>query len=140
MRHDEWQSRFWKNLKAARALDFSWGNHDCVMFATSSIDAVMGTDYYAQAKIRYPYSTEAEAREWMATVGGITGLVGSFLGDPVNWGQLTCGDVCLVAALPMMGTDMEMLTVHDGTNLVGPSHKGLLRVPFAYAVHGWKLR
>lgn len=139
MRHEDWQARFWAQLQAARELTFKWGEHDCVMFATGCIDAVMGTDYYAQAKSRYPYSTETEAREWMAKVGGITGLAESFLDEHVNWGQLTCGDVCLAKGMPFT-MDMETLCVHDGNNLLGASTKGVMRVPFRYAVHGWKIR
>lgn len=140
MRHKDWQVNFWAHLKAAREKPFEWGEFDCVMFATSCIDVVMGTDYFQQAKVRYPYDTEEKALEWMNKVGGITGLVSSFLGDPGPWGQLSVGDICIVKPMPLVGTTIEMLCVHDGTNLVGVARKGIARVPFQYAIHGWRLR
>jgi len=138
MRLPDWQARFWANIDAARQTPFQWGTHDCVMWATSSIDAVLGTDYVAQARIQYPYASEDEAAALMAQYGGITGLVQSFLGDPVNWGQLSMGDVVLVGPIPQV-TATEMLCVHDGVQLLGTAAKGVLEAPLAYAVHGWKI-
>lgn len=139
MRIQGWQQALWARFDEARLLKFDWGTHDCVMFATSCIDVIAGTDYYAQAKVRYPYSTQAEAVALMQQWDGITGLVASFLGDQVNWGQLTTGDIVLVAPIPLM-TDMEMLCVHDGVGLVGPHVNGLTKIPLMYAVHGWAIR
>lgn len=138
MRVDGWQEKFWARMEEARNIDFEWGTHDCVMFATSCIDTILGTDYYAQAKVRYPYSTQKEAEALMTQWDGITGLVASFLGDPVNWGQLSLGDVVVVSPIPMV-TTMEMLCVHDGVALLGPAKRGMVRVSFNYALHGWKI-
>jgi hypothetical protein len=127
-------------MRLARTLAFQWGIHDCVMSATASIDAVMGTDYYAQAQVKYPYSTEDEARVLIEANGGITGLVSGFLGDPVNWGQLTWGDVVLGRLVPDE-TRSEILLIHDGNSLWGPAKGGgMVRLPFRVAVNGWALR
>lgn len=139
LRIDGWQKRFWAYLAAAREKPFAWGAHDCVMFATGAIDAVMGTDYYAQALVRYPYSTEAGAMGLMQQFGGITGLVESFLAPHVNWGQLTQGDVVLAMPTMLHGTAMETLCVHDGQQLVAAAPKGIQIVRFQYALHGWKI-
>jgi len=148
MRLDDWNKRFWAHMALARRKEFAWGSHDCVMFATGCIDAILGTDYYAKAKQRYPYSTEEEARELITQHGGITGLVGSFLGSPVAWGSLGIGDVVLVNKMPLRMTDMEMLCVHDGQNLLGPvtdirhTDSGaatLGKIPLSHAIHGWRI-
>lgn len=135
-RLDGWQTRFWTAMREAQTRPFVWGTRDCVMFATSMIDVVLGTDYYAQAKIRYPYSTEAEAAALMTQHGGITGLVASFLGEPTNWGRLGIGDIVL-ASTPEVG---DVLCIHDGTNILAPGKLGgFERVPFRYAMHGWRI-
>jgi hypothetical protein len=149
MRLDDWNKRFWAHIAMARRKEFAWGSHDCVMFATSCIDAILGTDYYAQAQKRYPYSTEEEARALIAQHGGITGLVDSFLGEPVNWGQLGIGDVVLVNKMPLLMTDdIEMLCVHDGQALLGPlidvrnrqsGAATIGKIPFSHALHGWRI-
>jgi hypothetical protein len=139
IRVDFWQQKFHAFLKDARFREFKWGDYDCVMAATACIDLLTGSDYVAQAKERYPYTTEAEAREWMAKIGGITGLVSSFLGDPINWGALHIGDIVLVKAVPLV-TEMEMLCIHDGVQLLAPaSGGGLVRIPFQFAIHGWRV-
>jgi hypothetical protein len=138
MKTDGWQKRFWANIEAKKRLPFFWGSHDCVMFATSSIEIVTEIDYYAQAQRRYPYSTEIEARELMKQFDGVTGLAASFLGPPIAWGSLSMGDVVVCANIPFI--DIEMLCVHDGAQLLAPQKGGgLARIQFRYAMHGWKI-
>lgn len=142
MRCDDWQTRFWANITAARDLEFEWGAHDCVMFATSSIDAVLGTDYFAQAQVRYPYTTEEAAIALIQQYGGITGLAESFLEPNTNWGQLGLGDIVFTTkAWPNDPDDFGMLCVHDGQQLIAANTpRGVMRVPFQYARYGWKIR
>lgn len=138
MKIDGWQKLFWDNINAKKRLPFSWGSHDCVMFATSSIEVVTGIDYYAQAQKRYAYENEAQARALMTEFGGVTGLGASFLGDPIAWGSLSMGDVVVCGNMPFI--DMEVLCVHDGAQLLAPAKGGgLARIPFRYALHGWQI-
>lgn len=139
MRVDDWQTKFWENITAACERDFEWGVHDCVMFAASSVDAILGTDYFAQAQARYPYSTEDGAIALMQQYGGITGLAESFLDPHTNWGQLGAGDIVLVSEIPLR-TQMEMLCVHDGQQLIGPTARGVINIPLQYALYGWAIR
>lgn len=137
MKTEGWQKRFWDNINAKKRLPFVWGSHDCVMFATGSFEIVTGIDYTAQAQEHYPYSTEEEARALIARHGGIAGLGTPVFGEPTAWGSLGMGDVVVCGNLPFI--DMQVLCVHDGAQLIAPAKGGgLTRVPFAYALYGWR--
>jgi hypothetical protein len=84
--------------------------------------------------IELTWETEAEAQAVLDAAGGLDALVTAKLGEPVPWGACGLGD--LVTA-DIRGS--VTLCVHDGAQLVAPAGVGLARVPWEFALHGWRL-
>lgn len=138
MRRDDWQQNFWKQMEIHRHLPFVWGVRDCVMFAADMADAVtVDGDYADRARAAFEWS---DARDAVRLVGanGLRAMIESVLGPSVRWTECGHGDLILV----IDERDRECLTVHDGTQLVGPKDdgdSGVQAVPFRYARCGWRV-
>lgn len=53
MRYSDWQSRLADHFSAAKEKPFTWGMHDCALFACDSILAITGKDGAAAFRGRY---------------------------------------------------------------------------------------
>lgn len=130
MRTLTWQTDFWAYIESMRTRPFAWGTHDCVTFARGAIEAI--SDRRIELAIDWHTAIEAEAR--LASLGGLQATTTRYLGAPMNWACLSCGDVVL--ADWSLG---DGLCVHDGAQLLAPGPSGLRRVPWSTARLGWRI-
>lgn len=68
MKHPDWQKRLVTVIRAAEMRPFSWGEHDCCLFAADCAKAVSGEDYAAE--FRGTYKSELGARKAILRKGG----------------------------------------------------------------------
>ncbi|WP_140920881.1 DUF6950 family protein [Limnobaculum xujianqingii] len=47
MKYPDWQERLVRTLQAAKMRPFSWGEHDCALFAADCVQAMCGEDFAA---------------------------------------------------------------------------------------------
>ncbi|MCK5041714.1 MAG: hypothetical protein KAR62_05445 [Sphingomonadales bacterium] len=69
-RNENWQQALNETVEAARERPFSWGKHDCCLFAANCVEAMTGID--PMADMRGKYENEEGAREVLKTLGGKT--------------------------------------------------------------------
>jgi hypothetical protein len=65
-RLDGWESRLAAAVEAARSRPYSLGEHDCVRFACSAVEALTGADRWPEVP---PYRTREEAMAVLARYG-----------------------------------------------------------------------
>lgn len=68
MRHLQWATRLPETLRAAMSRPFSWGEHDCCLFAADCAIAVCGVDI--AEKVRGRYKTKSDALRVLKTEFG----------------------------------------------------------------------
>lgn len=130
MRNKKWKTSFWSLIRERTSVPFVWGQHDCALFAIEVIRTVSDRTI----DITPSWASEESAAQWIAERGGLTAVVTGYLGEPIPWGSCSMGDIVLTS-LP----NGEALAVHDGTQLIAPSPNGLRKIPFHFAVCGWKV-
>lgn len=94
MKHPDWQNRLNAVMKAAIERPFSWGKHDCCLFAADCAQAMCGDDYAADW--RGTYDSETGAKKAILTGGGtLEKVIGKYLDEvPVKLAQR--GDIAIV--------------------------------------------
>lgn len=94
MKHPDWQKRLVTVIKAAEKRPFSWGQHDCCLFAADCVEAMCGEDFAAE--FRGNYNSEAGAKKALLRGGGsLERVLARFL-DEVNPSLIQRGDVAVV--------------------------------------------
>lgn len=53
MRRDDWPERLDESITAARDRPFAWGEHDCVLFTASAVEAMTDVDHAAAWRGEY---------------------------------------------------------------------------------------
>ncbi len=114
-------------------MPFTWGSHDCCLFAADAVIAVTGVDPAAEWRGRY--SSEAEALALQGE-GGLEGIVATGL---AAFGAMECpvrlaqrGD-CVLAVLgnePLLGVAL-------GSRIAVPGFERLQLIPLAAGVRAW---
>jgi len=127
-----WQSELDALLTARLNAPFVWGQHDCCLFAADAVLAVTGQDL-AQG-LRGSYSTQEQAAEVLASLGGVAALVTARLGEPVLPTLARPGDVGLVE---IGGRDS--LAVCIGQHWQAPGPDGLVVLPRRVVRHAWRV-
>lgn len=112
-----------------------WGVRDCVQFAADA------REHYGGQRPGLPaYSSEREAREIIASGGGLEALVTCALGNPTHPKDAQIGDTVLTAFRdtgPMLGVaDPPHFWVHISSGGVG----GFLPVSLDFAIAVWPCR
>ncbi|EPK7283758.1 DUF6950 family protein [Citrobacter farmeri] len=94
MKHPDWQNRLNAVMKAAIERPFSWGKHDCCLFAADCTQAMCGDDYAADW--RGTYDSETGAKKAILTGGGtLEKVISKYLDEvPVKLAQR--GDIAIV--------------------------------------------
>jgi hypothetical protein len=111
--------------QAARERPFAWGQHDCCTWAAECVRALTGRDPLHQ--LGAAWADEQQAREVLASLGGLHAAVCAALGQPLAAPTLAQrGDVVLLAA----GNTLA-LGVCMGEWIVAPGPTGLARVHVA---------
>jgi hypothetical protein len=133
MKLSNWQPAFCQYMMETLNKPFKWGEHDCVTMARDVVVLVTGEDPLNGLS----WSSEAEAALTIAGYGSLGSAVEAHLYEGVPWGACAEGDLVLARSPGIEG--VEMLCVHDGTQLLAPDIDGLRVVPFRVAVKGWVL-
>lgn len=135
MRVPDWKLKLSAELMAARKRAWKWGEHDCVTLGARCASAVTG-EPLTERLTKFVYSDARGAAEIVKA--GLRNLIINELGDTVSWWHCRHGDLVLCEHSYSEGFP-EILTVHDGAQLLAPAKHGIIRVPFEFALCGWKL-
>lgn len=92
-RFEDWPRRLDAAIEAARGRPFSWGRHDCVLFATAVAADLTGTDH--AERYRGTYRNARGAARILLRNGGLAALVTRYFGDPVMAPEAKRGDLLL---------------------------------------------
>jgi hypothetical protein len=129
---DEARERFEALVRARLREPFSWGTHDCCMWAADAVLAKTGRD--PAAEFRGTYSDAMGAARLLESLGGIAS-VGAMVGEEIRPLQATWGDVGMLT-----GEGREMLAVSTGTLWLATSENGLSAHALGSAARAWKCR
>jgi hypothetical protein len=130
-----WEERLEALWLARQATPFTWGVHDCCMWAADVVQAVTGVDLAGEQRGQYD-SAETGAVV-LAEVGGVLGLAWTRLSpvaDLVPIALATAGDVGVVQQGGAIG---HTLVVNVGDRWVGPGEVGLVEWPAARVLLCW---
>lgn len=94
MKHPDWQNRLNAVMKAAIERPFSWGKHDCCLFAADCAQAMCGDDYAADW--RGTYDNELGAKKAILRGGGSLEKVFARYLDEVPVKLAQRGDIAIV--------------------------------------------
>lgn len=134
MRVRGWEQALHAVTRRAMRRAYSWGEHDCALFAADCVAAVTGEDFAADFRGRY--STEEEAQAVLASLGcaSVADLPGRFGLPECLPTEARRGDVVLIP-----GAAGEFLGIVDGRTAVGPGPRGLAHVPLSGALKAWRV-
>lgn len=130
MRHQAWLARLRETVDSYRAEPFSWGRHNCGLFAARCVDACTGSSWAAE----FEFSSPREALQFVKDEGGIEAAVTARLGEPFHNYFARRGDVCLVDVV-----DGDGLGVCYGPEILVPSDDGLESYPLRRARKHWRV-
>lgn len=126
-----WRERFDAIVSLRMGTPFSWGLHDCCLWAADCVQATTGTDHAAD--YRGSYSNALQAARLMADLGGMAAL-GGRAGPPIAPLQAGVGDVGLVVQ-----GGQETLAICAGDVWLAPAADGLAALPFDAARMAWRV-
>lgn len=135
-RRPDWPERMLAEIEAAATRPFSWGGHDCTLFAADVVRAMTDHDYAAAARGRY--KSRRGALRLLKPYGGLEGLVDSLglVERPLAFAQR--GDVVLADATtdPAEGPS---LGIYDGAVALFAAPVGLARLPLHACRRAWRI-
>lgn len=114
MRIDGWETRLNEFITAHRSMPFSWGSHDCLLFATAAIEAITGKDPLRH--MRGKYHTALQAARFARTFGGLEWLMTINLKSvPVSYAR--AGDIVLTECMGIdsLGVCVGRMSAFPGT-------------------------
>lgn len=132
MRLDNWPTLLAAFIESRKDIPFSWGVHDCTLFAADSALAITGID--PAAVYRGTYHDEASATAIITAAGGFRELVNLNMGDEINPKLAQRGDWLLI---DQDGT--PALAVCLGVNLIAAGRDGLVTKPMSDAITAWRV-
>lgn len=127
----DWQPRLAALVQQRMQQPFTWGVHDCCLFAADALLACTGQDF--AAALRGTYSTQAEAEALLAEFGGLAKLAAGCLGRVIPPALAQAGDV----GLADLG-DGYILVVCGGGHFMAPCPTGLVPVPVNQVRRAWR--
>lgn len=113
MKHPDWHNRLIAVIRAAEKRPFSWGEHDCCLFAADCAEAMTGESF--AEKWRGTYDTETGAKKALLRGGGSLEKVLAKYLDEVPLKLAQRGDIAVVE--------------NAGTRCAGVIYGGALWVP-----------
>lgn len=135
---DEREGRLRAVVETYRHERFMWTVHDCVLFAARCVDAQLGTRFEYNIPRDYKYDGAISALRIVVQAGGWEKLIGRYLGPSVSPSELTFGDVVL--GHPQAPFERTTLVgICDEELFMAPDSEGLVWLPMANALMGWKL-
>lgn len=127
----DWPSRLQALMAQAQLRPFTWGSHDCCLWAADAVLACTGVDM--AVPWRGTYATETEAAALLDALGGLRAL-GALAGPECKPALAGAGDVGLIEH-----AGAGWLAVHDGAAWVCATRNGLVRWPTRAARCAWKV-
>ena len=128
----------WREIEAARTRPFSYGDHDCCLFAANVVEAMTGVDPATEWRGRY--CSKRGAYQFIQELGGLGKLVSSVFGEPVCRNQVHKGDLALMEIVGVDGKEEVALGVCTGTICYVARHEtGVLTVRRDCMLYGWKV-
>lgn len=130
----DWPRRLVEFVEAHAETPFSWGGHDCVLFAAGAVAAVTGED--PAAEIRGRYRTRLGALRLIRARGfdDLAGVLAARFGQ-VAPAMARRGDLGFVA-----GGEGPSIVVCVGDRFVGPREpRGLAHLPFSAATAAFRV-
>ena len=128
----DWQTRFALLCLERRNRAFSWGEHDCCLWASDAVRALTGLDFAAYQRGRY--CSAASGARVLKTMGGVRGIATAALGDSVAPAFATVGDIVL-----MEQDGRELLAVCNGLEALCAGYSGLAPAGMEQALAAWKV-
>ena len=128
----DWQNRLQACLAQRSALPFTWGSHDCVLFAADCVQACTGTD--PAAAMRGTYSDAIGAARLVHELGGLAEIAAAHCGKEVSPTMAQPGDIGLV-----LNAGRECLAVCTGAVWHVPGGDGLVPLPINNATRAWRV-
>ena len=135
----DWPERLYAQIEAAKTRPYSWGRHDCALFAADSVLALTGIDPVPDLRGRYDCAFGA-ARALKRFCGGgredaVAIIAGRVDAREVVPALARRGDVALVD-----NGGRAALAVFLGARLAAPHfQKGLAMLPRACARRAWAI-
>lgn len=111
---------------------FTWGAHDCALFAADAVLATTGVDPAADLR---GYGTARQALRLIRQRGGLRAIADKALGPALPARYACRGDVAL---LPMGGRE-ALGVVINGQQVAGPGATGLHMAPLLDALCAWRV-
>lgn len=111
---------------------FTWGSHDCVLFAADCVEACTGVD--PAAGMRGTYGTPIGAARVLKRAGGMEALAIEHLGPEVPPLMAQPGDVGIVRS-----AGVECFAVWTGAAWHAPAEAGLTPFPPECALRVWRV-
>lgn len=142
-RYPDWEARLDRYVIEAQARPFSWGRHDCVLFALGAAEAITGVD--AAANLRGTYDSARGAAGVMRRLFHARDLAGAVESFRAHWAGESVpvlmaqrGDIVL--AEPDAATDLALGIVSlDGRSALFAAPKGLTRLPLRSCRSAWRV-
>lgn len=131
-RADNWPAVLADAIEGARERPFSFGAHDCALFAADTVRAMTGFD--PAAAFRGAYDSERGAMKIIAGHGGLHAIACAAFGDPVEPSLARRGDVVLTAQ-----AGRYSLGVCVGRQFAVPGVDGLVFVEMGRADCAWRV-
>lgn len=155
-RVEDWPARLDEAIRVAFWRPFSWGGHDCALFACDAIEAMTGVDPAASFRGQYKSKRGAYAALKRFSDGGLEEAAEKMAGElgapeigPAFAGR---GDVALLPVEMPDGPSAEGFgpqagKVSDALGIVGPDGRhvlvaapeGLAKLPVALVKRAWRV-
>ena len=129
-RFEDWPRRLDAAIEGARKRPFSWGSHDCALFAADVVVALTGEDLAAYG--RGHYDSAETALRMISAGGGLAAIATKALGEPVPVPQARRGDVVL-----RCGEHGPSLGICLGARCAFTGFEGLVFVPLNECEQAW---
>lgn len=129
-RFQDWPERLAAFIESRRDQPFAWGTRDCVALANDWVEVCTGERVF-----HVEHSTEAEANETIAALGGLEAAVTSVMGSPkANPRAVQRGDVVLFESDrgPALG-------VCIGSEFAVQATRGLISYPITGILVAWSV-
>ena len=131
-RLSDWQLRLAKLCHERRLTPFTWGSHDCCLWAADCVLAVTGED--PAKHLRGTYSGALSAAHVLEEHGGVEAIASAALGEPVAVGYATVGDIVCIEV-----DGRRSLALCNGTTILATGIDRLECLSLDCAVCAWKV-
>jgi len=117
---------------------FTWGEHDCVLFAARCIDAQCDSTFELRLRREFDYHNGISAYRAIKAGGGFERLLSRYLGPAMPPTQAEVGDVVLAQGTAGRFDNQQIIGICDEEKFIAPDELCLSWVPMKFATHVWK--